>query len=297
MSYILACAPCCWGVESSDNPHNPDWMKVLTETRLAGYFGTELGPYGFLPLDADVINTALFHKELDVCAGTIFEPLSDPRHYEEIINKTKRLCGLLENIGCEKLVVIDCVNDIRSQFAGMSDRAPRLDAPHWIHMMDTIREISAIAKQHKIRAVVHPHAGGYIEYQDEIDRALHDLPHSDVGLCLDTGHLYYAGMDPAQSLIDYADRLEYVHFKDVNKARLDAAIEQQVGFWQACADGVMCPLGQGAIDYQQVAAALSSIGYHGWITIEQERDPRNADTTLQDIKQSRQFLIESGLAL
>ena len=93
-------------------------------------------------------------------------------------------------------------------------------------MMDTIREISAIAKQHKIRVVVHPHAGGYIEYQDEIDRALYDLPHSDVGLCLDTGHLYYAGMDPAQSLIDYADRLEYVHFKDGNKARLDAAIEQ-----------------------------------------------------------------------
>ena len=59
----------------------------------------------------------------------------------------------------------------------------------------------------------------------------------------------------------------------------------------------MCPLGQDAIDYQQVAAALSSIGYHGWITIEQERDPRNAETTLQDIKQSRQFLIESGLAL
>ena len=297
MSYILACAPCCWGVESTDNPHNPDWITVLSETRKAGYFGTELGPFGFFPLDADMINTALYLKELEVCAGTLFEPLSEPHAYQEIIHKTKRLCGLLEQIGCERLVVIDCVNDIRSQCAGNSALAPRLDDQRWSHMMDTIRQISAIAAKHNIRAVVHPHAGGYIEYQDELDRLLADLPVDDIGLCLDTGHLYYAGMDPAQSLIDYADRLEYVHFKDVNKQRLEAAITQQVGFWQACADGVMCPIGQGAIDYQQVMAALSQIGYHGWITIEQERDPRHADTTLQDIMQSRQFLIDNGLTL
>ncbi|MDV5170146.1 TIM barrel protein [Photobacterium rosenbergii] len=294
MSYSIACAPCCWGVESSDNPHNPNWMTVLSEARLGGFTGTELGPYGFLPLDADTVNTALYVKELEICAGTIFEPLSESANYEDIISKTKRLCGLLQQIGCEKLVVIDCVNDIRSRYAGMPEQAPRLDDVRWAQMMNTIRDIAEIAKRHEIRAVVHPHAGGYIEYRDEIDRMLADLSADEVGLCLDTGHLYYATMDPAKSLVEYKDRLEYVHFKDVNQQRLQQAIEMQVGFWQACADGVMCPLGEGAVDYDQVAHALDSIGYHGWITIEQERDPRNSDTTLPDIKKSRQFLVEKG---
>ncbi|MGF1684040.1 TIM barrel protein [Photobacterium minamisatsumaniensis] len=297
MGNLIACAPCCWGVESSDNPYNPNWMTVLCESKQAGFVGLELGPYGFLPLEADTINTALYLKELEICAGTIFEPLSELEHQVDILAKTERLCAFLQNIGTTKLVVIDCVNDIRSRYAGISDEAPRLDDQRWNVMMTTIKMISDIAKKYQVRAVVHPHAGGYIEYQDELDRMLNDISADDAGLCLDTGHLYYAEMDPAQSLIDYAERLEYVHFKDVNKARLDKAITEQVGFWQACADGVMCPIGEGAVNYEQVAHALQTIGYNGWITIEQERDPRNADTTLPDIKKSRQYLLDNGFAL
>ncbi|MDY6220720.1 MAG: TIM barrel protein [Candidatus Alectryocaccobium sp.] len=58
--------------------------------------------------------------------------------------------------------------------------------------------------------------GGYIEFADEIDRIVKDIPYEFAGLCLDTGHLYYSGMDPSEWLKKYADRLDYVHFKDVN---------------------------------------------------------------------------------
>ncbi|PSW21763.1 AP endonuclease [Photobacterium sanctipauli] len=297
MVNLLACAPCCWGVESSDNPHNPNWMTVLSESRLAGFVGLELGPYGFLPLDADTVNTALYLKELEVCAGTIFEPLSELEMRTEILEKTERLCALLQEIGTSKLVVIDCVNDIRSHYAGISEQAPRLDDQRWGVMMNTIKMISDIAAKYQVRAVVHPHAGGYIEYQDELDRMLKDIPAECAGLCLDTGHLYYAGMDPAQSLIEYSDRLEYVHFKDVNQAKLASAIQRKVGFWQACAEGVMCPIGEGAVNYEQVSQALEAIGYKGWITIEQERDPRHCETTFPDIKKSREYLLDHGFAL
>ncbi|OLQ72137.1 AP endonuclease [Photobacterium proteolyticum] len=294
MSNLIACAPCCWGVESADNPYNPSWMDVLSEAKQARFVGTELGPYGYLPLEADTLNTALHLKGLEVCAGTIFEPLSDAEKQADILEKTEQLCTLLQQIGTERLVVIDCVNDIRSHYAGVSDEAPRLDDARWTQMMETIRKISNIAKQHQIRAVVHPHAGGYIEYQDEIERMLADLSHDEVGLCLDTGHLYYAGMDPATSLVKYAERLDYVHFKDVDAAKLYQAVEKRVGFWQACADGVMCPLGEGAVNYDEVSKALQEIGYKGWIAVEQERDPRQAATTLPDLKKSRKFLVDKG---
>ena len=56
----------------------------------------------------------------------------------------------------------------------------------------------------------------------------------------------------------------------------------------------MCPLGQGAIDYPAVRSLLTERNYQGWITIEQERDPRHADTSLQDVKASLDYLRSTG---
>ena len=41
-------------------------------------------------------------------------------------------------------------------------------------------------------------------------------------------------------------------------------------------------------------ALLSEIGYGGYITIEQERDPRNAGSILADLSASRDFLRDTG---
>lgn len=114
------------------------------------------------------------------------------------------------------------------------------------------------------------------------------------GLCLDTGHLYYAGMDPIAALAYYFDRIDYLHFKDVNDAVFRDAIARELDFFTACAEGVMCPLGQGAIDYPALRAFLAERNYQGWITIEQERDPRSADGSLHDVSESLRYLHTVG---
>ncbi|MED4648744.1 TIM barrel protein [Bacillus inaquosorum] len=74
-------------------------------------------------------------------------------------------------------------------------------------MMSHIRTIAERAwKRYGVRAVIHPHAGGYIEFEDEIQQLLKDIPYDIAGLCLDTGHLYYSKMDPEQWLRECADR-------------------------------------------------------------------------------------------
>ncbi len=52
----------------------------------------------------------------------------------------------------------------------------------------------------------------------------------------------------------------------------------------------MCPIGQGIINYDSIHKLLKDIHYHGYITIEQERDPRNSDTSLRDVSQSIAYL-------
>ena len=78
------------------------------------------------------------------------------------------------------------------------------------------------------------------------------------------------------------------------------AIEERPGMdlvvFAACARGVMCPIGTGVLDYPAIRRALIDIGYAGTITIEQERDPRNAGTSLRDVAASRAFLASAGFA-
>jgi inosose dehydratase len=69
---------------------------------------------------------------------------------------------------------------------------------------------------------------------------------------------------------------------------------ERIRFFDACGIGVMCPIGQGVIDYDSIHQLLKEINYHGYITIEQERDPRNSDTSLCDVKQSVDYLKSVG---
>ena len=59
----------------------------------------------------------------------------------------------------------------------------------------------------------------------------------------------------------------------------------------------MCPIGTGSLDYPGIRKVLEDIGYSGYITIEQERDPRNAGTSLRDVKASVEYLKRVGYKL
>jgi len=119
---------------------------------------------------------------------------------------------------------------------------------------------------------------------------LNDIDGKTAGLCLDTGHLYYSGSNPAVSLEKYSSRLDYVHFKDINETVYRQVLKERMGFFDACRIGVMCSIGGGCIDYPSVITALDEIDYSGWVTIEQERDPRNSSGTLEDLKKSFRYL-------
>ncbi len=101
-------------------------------------------------------------------------------------------------------------------------------------------------------------------------------------------------MNPVQTLRDYSDRVDYIHFKDIDPVVFKQVMAQRIRFFDACAKGVMCPIGRGNIDYPAIRALLSQLGYGGYITIEQERDPRNTGSILDDLTASRAFLRDTG---
>ncbi len=306
MGITVTTAPCCWGVDDVRNPNLPPWERVFDEVAAAGYGGLELGPYGYVPLDAERVGAALWQRRLSIVAGTIFDDLVSPANRANLLRQTDEICTLVTQLPKDApspgqrfptpyLTVMDWGHDERDYAAGHSDRAPRLDASVWDGMVANIRAISELARDcHGVRAVVHPHAGGYVEFGDEIERLAADVPRETAGFCLDTGHLFYAGLDPVASLERYADRLDYIHFKDIDAAVFEAVMGERIRFFEACARGVMCPIGRGVIDYPAIRALLDRLDYQGFITVEQERDPRNAGGSLADVKASRDYLRSVG---
>jgi len=306
MTINIANAPCSWGVDDPKNPYLPSWEKVLSEANIAGYKSIELGPWTFLPTDPNVLSTTLIHYDLSIVAGTIFDNLVSEENVEYIKKLTHDICRNLSQIPTAEttegknyqppyLVIIDWGDKKRAQLAGQVQTSPRLNDKHWAQMIKHIKIISQIAQdEYGVRPVIHPHAGGWIEFSDEIEKLVRDIPYEIAGLCLDTGHLYYSGMDPITYLDKYFDKIDYIHFKDVNATIYNDVIARKVEFFTACGEGVMCSIGQGDIDYPAIQTYLTTHNYQGWITIEQERDPRDADGSLRDVTASLEYLTSVG---
>ena len=277
----LAGGPVSWGVDFADAPGNPPYEDVLAGIAAAGLRWIELGPVGYVPPRAPaehglrVVGTFVFdafHAAGGDSAGS----------GAAVLAAVDAALDAIEAADGSMLVLIDRPSPVRAATAGRAGVAPRLRDPS--AMIELLRQAAAKAATRGVRAVVHPHCGGYIEFEDEIERVLEG---TDLGLCLDTGHALYAGSDPAALIRRYKTRLEHVHLKDVFPRPRPA------NFWDAVRRGVFCPVGDGLLDLDDVKDALA--GYDGFATVEQDRRPDSPGSPHEDLARSVERLRAIGL--
>jgi sugar phosphate isomerase/epimerase len=89
-------------------------------------------------------------------------------------------------------------------------------------------------------------------------------------LCVDTGHLVLALHDPVVFTEEWADRIAWMHCKDVKTSTFDEPEKPR-------SMGDIAPhftsLGAGVVDFEGVVAALEGVGYDGWLVVEQDASP------------------------
>jgi inosose dehydratase len=282
MTIKLATSPCSWGVDFADTPGNPPWQEVIDDITASGLPAMELGPVGYFPEDTDSIRRLLAERGLLSAGSMIFDDLHDPHAHERLTQLAERVCRMIVASGGTILSLIDKPDDILVATAGRPDAAPRLDNDRWAAMLEQIDQLAELARGFGVHPVVHPHVGGYIEFEDEIERLVAD---TDLDLCLDTGHLAYARMNPVTLLERHADRLAHVHFKDIRPEVLARVDREHLTFWQAIEADIFCPIGEGMVDIAAVLAALDRIGYNGFATIEQDRVP-GSGAALDELRKS-----------
>ncbi|MDH3753994.1 MAG: sugar phosphate isomerase/epimerase [Acidimicrobiia bacterium] len=295
MALRVANGPVSWGVDLPDKPGAPPWEEVFSEISEAGYRWCELGPLGFLPDDDERVRAELAARGLGVAGSYVFEPVHDPARHDELAAITRLTCGRIAGLGGSYLVIIDMVNEERGATAGRSDAARRLEGPAYQDFLRGLRLVAAIAIEHGLTPVLHPHVGSTVEFEDEVERILDDTEADGVQLCIDTGHFAYAGIEPVRFLADHRDRALYLHFKDVDPVVHERVLADGVAFFDAVALGVFCPVGTGVVDFGALAAELAN-GFDGPGTIEQDRDFRSQTTALEDARASLEYLRGLGLA-
>jgi inosose dehydratase len=282
MGVTLATGPVTWGVDFADAPGNPPWTTVLDEIQRSGLGALELGPVGYLPEEQHELRRALESRGLTAVGSFIFDNMHKAAQRERVLGETRRACRAIAAAGGSILVIIDRPGRRRAPTAGRSGDAPRLGSGERAAMQATLHAVADVATETGLQAAVHPHAGGFIEFADEIEWVVEN---TSLDLCLDTGHLAYAGVDPAAAIRTYAERIAHIHFKDISADVHTAVTAERIGFWDALAQPIFCPVGHGVVDIGAVLRALAEIGYDGYATIEQDRVP-GAGSPLDDLAAS-----------
>jgi inosose dehydratase len=262
LSDRVAGAPISWGVSEV-----PGWgwqaspQRVLQEMRELGLRATELGPPGFLPSDTHALRALLSRHDLRLVAGFVAVELHTPAAEDHALAALTATADLLAGAGAQVLVLAAAAGE-----AGY-DRREALDPDAWRRLAGTLGAARELAEERGLALAVHPHAGTLIEGPEEVSNLLRL---TDADLCLDSGHLALAGMEPLEIARAAGDRVRLVHLKDVDPGVAGEVRTGRLTYGAAVARGLFRPLGEGAVDLAGLVRRLEAGGYRGWYVLEQD---------------------------
>lgn len=274
-SLLVGNAPVSWGVYTATPAAgaNPPYGTVLDAIAQAGYDGSELGPYGYYPTDKAVLADALAQRSLRLASSYVAFPLDDPQAVTAALPAFDQVCSLLSAFEVPYVMVAADATPAREAIAGSvpADGSESWSAAAWERVALSMAQIAAVVGAHRgLRIAFHHEASSPVETEAEIDRLLAITDPTTVGLCLDTGHLVYGGGDAAAALARWADRIWYVHLKDVSGDKLAQIRRERIPAPAAWAMGIFVELGAGCGRIPAVLAGLQRIEYAGWVIVEQD---------------------------
>jgi inosose dehydratase len=262
-----------------------DMLSVLAE---AGYRGIDLGPVGYLGLSSQ-LRARLDRFDLELAGGWIQLPFSDDDAFEASLPDLQDALRVFTDAaerGPSRLPLPTLADDGSARRRAAPGRGAEVDTlteAAWSRLLANTERAAAIVRAAGFEPTFHHHAGTFVESPDEIDRF---LAHVEVDLTLDTGHLFIAGGDPLQAVRRWGDRINHLHLKDVDLARLRQVLATGGGMPEVWSSGAFVAFGRGDIDLDGVMTAVDEHGYDGWIVVEQ--DVLNApDTPLAGFSNQR----------
>ncbi len=277
----IAISPVCWGV-SETRGWGPqlDPERVLHEVAGMGGTAVEAGPSGFLPDRSDVARSLLKRHRVKVVAGPVRAVL---HHHDLRQTELVHIDGhaaWLSALGADTLIL----TLIGSRDDGDPDVA--LSSTGWAHLLNAIGSVQHVCLNRRLRLAVQPRYGSMIQGPADIERL---LVGSEVGVCIDVGHLVIAGADPIEVVELASGRIDHVHVADVDRELAAKVRAREIDYATGVGRGLYKPIGDGDAGVAEVVSAVQRSGYRGWYGIESE-------TRLQSVQEDPAAGVKASLA-
>jgi inosose dehydratase len=302
---VVANAPVSYGafeLTVGIDPNVPDGVGVLDEVAAAGYGGIDLGPVGYLGSDSE-LGDRLAARQLGLAGAYLELPYADHDALEHLLPALDAILDTFDAAAPHRVgppprpTLADNGSDIRRARPGraVDDRSIGLDADAWRRFGKGLGDVVSRCRDRGYEPTFHHETGTHVEAPWEIERVL-EL--TDIGLCLDTGHLLLGGGDPVSAIRDWGSRINQVHLKDARRSVMQEIVAdggQAAEIWSREA---FPALGQGDLDADGVLAGLAGIGYSGWLVVEQDTLPRTRERferAATDQRANREYLARRGL--
>ncbi|MEX2553738.1 MAG: sugar phosphate isomerase/epimerase [Actinomycetota bacterium] len=280
---LLGNAPCSWGVNYPTG-NSYSWQQYLDQVAAAGYRGTELGPFGFLPKDPAVLRDELVRRGLSLIGATHVHTFGEAASAPTLMATLRELATLLKGQGAKHLVIMDESNWYPEAAQGV------LDSDGWSSLTTMVREAQSLVEgEYGLKLSFHPHVGTGVEREAQIDRLLDE---TSVDLCFDTGHHAFWDQDPLAYMEKVWDRVAYMHLKNVDSAVRARVLDGSLSVNESYDEGVMCPLPDGVVDIRAVMRFLEDRAYNGPVVVEQDYAVNAPETPEQLARRNLAYMNE-----
>ncbi|MEE3651073.1 MULTISPECIES: myo-inosose-2 dehydratase [unclassified Brenneria] len=241
----------------------------LKEGKQAGFAGFELG--NKFPRQSAVLGPILQAHDLRLVSGWYSGQLLT-RSVEEEIDAVQDHLTLLRDLGADVMVFAEVTGAVHGDRQKPVHLRPQFPAERWREYGEKLTEFARYTQRQGVRIAYHHHMGTVIESAQDVDNLMeHTGP--EVGLLLDTGHLTFAGADPAAVAERWIGRINHVHCKDIRAEVLREVKSRKTSFLDAVLSGVFTVPDDGCVDYPSVFSILKAHNYQGWLVVEAEQDP------------------------
>ena len=290
----VASAPVNFGVYRSGAVIGPDELLAS----MAGYDGVDSGPIGYLGTGPE-LGERLARHGLALAGGWVDLRYGDADGFEEDLGKLRRALDWFRSVPVDDprfapRPTLACPgNPVRFAHPGTPVR-PGVPAGEWPAFAARVQRAADVCREAGLEAAFHYHLGTDVETHQEMDRL---LTRTDIGVCLDTGHLWLAGGDPLDALRAWSGRITQVHVKDARRDVHAQTRADEADLTELVRRGGFCALGEGDLDLDAFVSALTESGYTGWVVIEQDAPAtgQNLETILADQRTNLARLREAGL--
>jgi len=275
-------APCSWGTlefEEAKGEQVP-YARMLDELVEAGYTGTELGDWGYMPTNPAELAAQLTRRGLAMLGAFVPVALKDSAAHEAgiaIAVKTARLLASVATAPAPFLVLADAngTDSVRTRMAGRVAPELGLSRAEWKTFAGGADRLAQeVFDETGLRTVFHHHCAGYVETPREITTLMEMTNPERLGLVFDTGHFAYgagaAGAEMIAFMDSIAPRIWYIHCKDCQPEVARQAREANWDYFAALGHGVFCELGKGCVDFPALLRWLSAHNYKNYVLVEQD---------------------------